>query len=678
MAKESKLESYIKPMYPKLTPSEVEKTLVADIFNRFKDAESIRNRNYNYFDKRNLIDYINDSVLRFVTNKDEREGIEDWQARVNDPFTRNKVLAILGKLISILPMAQFIGRGDEDFRKGQLATNIYEYSEELDDYEEFMINFLLEAIVKGTAIGYENVEVRERKLRDVIGANDDITIKEVTEKIIALPAIIVKLEDFYPAGVNYRNIKLMPYCFWRSEIPYSEFVANWSQFEKSKYVQPKQSYSGETNQRPYFADYISTGTQEGNVEILRFYDKVYDRFVIIANGLWLNPIKVKGDKEEVSPLPYNHKELPFFDVKFDFFGADFFYGKSLPDRLKSLQDVLNVLTNMLLDQSFLSIFAPMLTSGFDDVEDDYLRPGRRIAVDTQGLPLSQSFVRLESSTPGGWHQFILEYTRKVMEQSSVDQVTQGVAGVGERTTAQEIRVAAEGVTNTLGLFATLIRTAVKRKALLKLSNAFQFWLNPDTPMIQRIEGENGAEDFNQAFATFKINNAVLTSGRRGAKIIEFYRNKKSLPTKATLKAKAVIMSAEAKRPVEIEALLPNYIRNFRPDVKLVTNPRSEGTREVEKALQLEKVRIYKSFFPNLIDDMELAATTMEKMGDDPSKLLNPDVLNPTPQENNPELDKGLSQTPTGNTANNMVRGMKGGTGESNLGLLSTLQNNITG
>src|SRR3990167_3183249 len=148
-------------------PTDKEVGVVTDVLLKFRITADGRNRNFQYFDGLNLVDYINDSVRRFTTNVDEREDIEDWQARIHDPFTRNKVLAILGKVISVLPIAQFTGRGDEDVRKGTILTNLYEYAEELDDYEELMTHVLLEAIVKGTSISYEGVEKSDKKHRDI-------------------------------------------------------------------------------------------------------------------------------------------------------------------------------------------------------------------------------------------------------------------------------------------------------------------------------------------------------------------------------------------------------------------------------------------------------------------------------------------------------------------------------
>jgi hypothetical protein len=635
-------------------PGTREQEVVSSFITKFRNSKADRDRNFEYFDGENLIDYINDSVRRFVTNVDEREDIEDWQARIHDPFTRNKVLAILAKVVRVLPVAEFMARGDEDNRKAQLLSNLYEYSEDIDDYDELMLYVLLEAIVKGTAIAYEGMERNTKKIRNVEGVNDEITVKEATLTKNKPFGAIVPLEDFYPSSVSIRNIKMMPYCFWRSVMTFDEFRMNWSMFPQFRNVQPFTNY-GEENV-PFWNTMIGANIKEGQVEVIRYYNKLDDEYVIIANGVWLNPMK----NGIIQPLPFNHKELPFWDIKFELFGADFFYGKSLPDKLKSLQDVLNVLENMLLDQSFLTIFPPLLTSGFDSIEDDYLRPGRRTPVDTQGEPLGNSFMKLDLGTPNGWHQYILEYTRSVMEQASMDSVSQGVAGQGDRTTAQEVRIAADAVAATLGLFGKLVNYGVKRKAQLRGANILQFWTDPLSP-VEQIMGEGANKQFNEAFNTFKINNTVLTSGKRGTKIIEMYADTSKMPDKAQLKARATIANADKTKKIEIMAVDPSYIRDFTFDTKLVPNQKRETTKDLEKALQLEKVRIYKTFWPNLINDPELAAETAEKMGDDPTKIFLAEPMGWAPaDENNPEKAKTLGTEPKDPAAQNTVRGAQGG------------------
>lgn len=644
---------------PTYEPSEKEKAVVSAVFEKFRASADDRNRNFEYFDGINLIQYIEDSVRRFTTNIDEREGMEDWQARVNNPFTRNKVLAILGKVVQVLPIAEFKPRGEDDTRKIDILNNLYQYAEDVDDYEELMMNVLLEAIVKGTAIGYEGLDRKDRKIKNVKRNGDNLTYSEVTEKTSRLFGSIVPLEDFYPQHVGIRNIKQMDYCFWRTVIPESKFESMWGGYKQARFVKPQRVF-GEKEQRPFYADYISGTVAEGMVEVIRYYDKCSDEYVVVANGVWLNPLDISG-VQQISPLPFNHKELPFWDIKFDFFGADFFYGKSLPDRLKSLQDVLNVLTNMLLDQSFLTIFPPILTNGSDYIEDDYLRPGRRTPVDTQGLPLNQAFMKLDLGTPSGWHQYILEYTQRIMEQSSLDQVSSGQAGVGGRTTAQEIRTAAEGVTSLLGLFGRFVNYGIKRKAMLKAANILQFWTDPEFPMVQKFAGDGSAIKQRGAFNTFKIPNSPMSTGKRGQKVIEMYKSSGSRPSKSELSARAQLYKVETGKSMEIIATEPSYLRHLEYDVMAVSNPKKEATRDMDKAMQLEKVRVLLSFFPDMIDREELAAQTVEKLGDDPDKLLKKAQQPAMPgQESNPEAATMMSQNPEMNLSNNMMRGMQGG------------------
>jgi hypothetical protein len=647
-------------------PSATEQEVVRATFTKFRASADDRDKAFEYFDNQTLIEFINDSVRRFVTNVDIRENIEDWQAIVHNPFTRNKVLTILAKVMRVLPIAEFTARGDEDCRKASILNDLYQYTEELDDYEELMTFFLLEAIVKGTAIGYEGYSSKDKKIRIVKGVNDEITITEQTVKRNKLFGAVVPLEEFYPSSVSIRTIKEMPYCFWSRQMPYSKFMMDWGGFGRAKVVQPKMSY-GKDELRPYYADYISTNVLEGNVEVIRYYNKDNDEYIVIANGIWLNPVMTGKEKniENISPLPFNHKELPFYDVKFDFYGADFFYGKSLPDRLKSLQDVLNVLNNMMLDQSFLSVFSPILTSGIDPIEDDYLRPGRRIPIDTQGQALNQAVMKMDVGTPSGWHQYILEYTKRIMEESSVDGVSSGNAGVGGRTTAQEIRVAADGVASMLGLFGRTINIGAKRKAYLRAANILQFGTDPKSPLLEGVLGEGGREDFAKAFGVYNINNTVLTNGKRGTRIITMYSDTSEMPTRGQLKAKSLVASKTAGKEVEYTAISGEYLRNFLFDTKMVMNQKSEATKEIEKAMAMEKTRVYMAFFPEGVDKPELAAQLAEKMGDDPTKIFKADWLTPPPPDQQAETPPGqpnqnMNTQPQDNTSQNMLRGAEGG------------------
>ncbi len=70
---------------------------------------------------------------------------------------------------------------------------------------------------------------------------------------------------------------------------------------------------------------------------------------------------------------------------------------------------------------------------------------------------------------------------------------------------------------------------------------------------------------------------------------------------------------------------------------MIANPKLEQTKDSEKAMELERARVYLSFFPELVDKKELAARIAEKFGDDPTEILNDSVF-ATP------VDEGMAKS----------------------------------
>ena len=657
--------------------SDKHQKVVRDTLGSFRESYEERNKNLKYFDGRNIIQYIQDSARRFYTNVNKREGIDEWQSTIHDPFTHNKVLAFLSKVVKSLPKGTVLSRGTDDKRKGEILSKLYDFSEDQDDYEEFMVFALFEAIEKGTVICYEGYNQEKRKVRDIVGKDKDgdPEIEETDIEENKLFASIVPIEEFYPESIAIRNVKDMSYCFWSKEMNYTKFQAEYKQYKNVEHVKPF-SRSSDSEQIPDYIRNLKETVREGNVRVIKYYNEQTDEYIILANDIWINPLK----GEKVAPLPWAHKRLPFYNIKFDFFGSDFFYGKSLPDKLKNLQDVLDALTNMMLDQSFLTIFSPILTTGQTNVEEDYLKPGRRIPVDTQGMKLSESFMKLDLGTPSGWHQYILEYMRSIMEESSVDQVSQGVAGVGDRTTAQEIKQAAEAVEALLGLFGKMINYGLKRKVRFRTSNIQQFWTDENTPMMKKVIGGE-TQGLMDAFNEFQIDNTSLSDGRTGTMMIKMVNDKEKMPSKERQRVRKEMLEVESGKNIEIITILPDYIRDTKFDIEIGIDQSRASSKEINKALMLEKTRVLKSMFPELINNQELATELVEAYDGDPEKLLKnqeaPDIRTKLAnQGGESDVNQQMSTQPQGNVSNNMVRGMQGG--EPNSNELRALQDSMKG
>jgi len=607
------------------TPSLKEMDVLSSTIFLFRRTQENRDKTFAYFDGMTLMEYIEDSVERFNTNLYLRDGMEDWQAGFNDGFTRNKVLSMSGKIAEQLPIASAVPRGDEDVLRAQIITDLYQYTEELDDYENFMSMFILELLVKGTAVGYEDIEYTKKKIREAKGHGDNMTVTEKEIKTTRLYAELTPLEEYYPASVGIMDAKKQPYSFRRKEMDFTDFMSKYGHYKKAKFVKPCNQGVLTEETRPYYADFIGRNVRNGGVEMLFYYDSVNDQYIILANGIWLNPL---GNKDEVQPLPWAHKEQPFFSAINEPFGL-FFYGKSLPNKLGAQQDVLNVLQNMIVDQSLLSIFSPLITAGFDGFEDDFIRPGRHTSIDTGGLSLQSAIMPLQFPAPQGFHQYILEYTRRIMEESSLDQVSSGQAGGGaERTTAYEIQQAASGVAAILTMVSRYVNGAIKQKALLRIKNILQFGFQPNATIIPGVLAET---DTKKPFATFSFGNTHLSEGKRGTRILEMYRNEEALPSNDISNARSVVSSIEQGRSVEVTAISPEYIRDVMYDIKLGLDTRRENSSIAEQGLLLQQIQILSQVGGERVNLDEPITKLAISMGMDPTKIINEEQPQQAPE-----------------------------------------------
>ena len=258
-----------------------------------------------------------------------------------------------------------------------------------------------------------------------------------------------------------------------------------------------------------------------------------------------------------------------------------------------------------------------------------------------------------------------------MEESSLDQVQQGVAGVGGRTTATEIRSAAAGVVSLLGLFAKFIKFGFKERARLRAKNIIQFYTDPKNPILEQVLSGGGVKDFKEAFNTFEIDSSPMTPGDRGTKIIEIFRKKEDLPGEKDLKIRTKIDEKVTGKKIQRIAITPKYLRDFEFDIKLTANPKNPATQELDRALEIQFQQTMISMYGDIIDRKELAAQLIAKFGKDPRKILKEEIIAPQLQ---PEQEQSglMPQQAGGDNSANTIRA---GTGVGSEGLIGRDLNN---
>ena len=613
-----------KPMAIMPKESKKEQQVAMDAYRLFREWRDNRNDRFSLFGDMTLSEYIDESKYRYITSVFERDGIEDWQGRMHVPITRNKIGNISGRAIQAMPIGEIRASGPGKHRRATILNNLHEYSEDVNSYALTMADVVTEAMVSGTAVIYEG-HIKEINLERDIKSDGTISQKKIVKN--KLTTTLVNLEDWYPSSVFVRNEEDLTGAAWRETLARDKFIMKYGTFEKARDI-PAYNHSAQED-FPSYRDDNKLDLMDGMVEVIHIYRKDVDEYIILANGIWINPIKVSDaeDGYEVSPMPFKHKRLPFNVLKFEHLSANFIYGKSMPDKLRESQDQLDTMTNMVYDQSVMALFAPIITASADYIEDDFLRPGRRIAIDTGGQPVRDVIHELQITPPTGWYSYILDYTKSIIEDASVDALSSGsTADLADRTTARAVEIAADGIASTLTYFGVQIREFIKRKTTLRIGNIIQIYFDPKNPIVHKVIGEN-VEYINSAFNSIAIDNAELSPDkdgkiRRGRKIIEIYKDKSAMPDQKELQTRGLIESSLSGERVEIVALPQDYIRDmFEFDVKVVADKRTEKSKAAEQAVAMFKAQTYMGLFPDLVDREELAVELMEANGDDPSKLI---------------------------------------------------------
>lgn len=162
---------------------------------------------------------------------------------------------------------------------------------------------------------------------------------------------------------------------WRQTPSIEQFRYEF-QFSKDPYVNksvvdkvvPAKQSEAEYGDNPFFkapGDLVS----DNQVELLRYYNKATDKYLVIANDMIVRD----------GPLPYNHKELPFVLHRFIKWPNQF-YGIGLAAVLLGNQTEDETLRNMMIEQAHLEINPPLFVTQniYEDIDTgwDYVEPGQ--------------------------------------------------------------------------------------------------------------------------------------------------------------------------------------------------------------------------------------------------------------------------------------------------------------
>lgn len=554
--------------------------MAVKVLSRFYDMREIRNQSYSFFRNRALLEYVEDSVKRINQYKERASHKKWWQANVSGPTTRNKMIGILSKLANNAMEPRVEAVKETDFVakiKERVGNSLLKASAIKNKDDRQLVLEMYEAMAKGTVVGYEGWMIDKRMTRWVLDENPETGELKLKEKEIKfwndVFGTLVPVEDMYFGDIFVNDIQDMDDCVWRQVVSFDAFRNDFKDYPDADLVQSLKNpvgVSGDESQQTIFYE-PSQDINEDEVEILRYYNKATDEYMILASGVWINPI----GNTTVAPLPFNHKKLPFWIGKFEIIDAKFIYGKSLADKMIASQDTRDKIFENMLDRLTMALRAPLVVAGASNViADGYFEPDYVIEIDD---PTGNEKVeQLKFAEPGTASFQMLETLDRELMATSPD--IQGQTKASK--TATEVSIERENALELVSLFLRLMEFAIRDKYQLRFSNILQFYTFP-----------SHQKDKEERFKKIILRNETLSTGKSGIMELEFTNaiNQERLEKEASL-------SLEPLEKLQIEI---KFIRDFEAEIVMVPRSSVKQSEALRQAQEINFQKVMTALYPDL-------------------------------------------------------------------------------
>jgi len=582
-------------------PSSKEVETVQRVKTRFFAMKQERDKVRHEFDGRTLKQYVEDSSDAYngIVSEEVKATKDDWQSLIWDHKTRGKVKTIVSMIIGSRPFISLVGtnREHDAFAREMLDTYEDSLKKEQGSYKLFLQ--ALSATIKGTVI-VEEMYVEEKVKRKEIISVDHETGQVKYREVDAIKGGVGRVEcdivpilDFYP---NETSAEIEHDCIVVKSYSKKAFMNKYGKYPNAEFVNRGNVYF-DFNDEKYKEQPIS---KSDLVEVLSYYNEDWDEHIIIANNIWLN----KQDADGTSPLPFDHKRLPFTKTVFELADEKAFYGKSLPDLMRGEQDPTNALERLQVDREILSLNRGFILGAGVEIDSYELYPGvvRKLTGGNPNIPINQQVLEQEI---GGANQSGFQLLQLLRNNSdtntSIDATAQGVHS--GRKTARETVILDENSKRNSGPFQIHVYKLLFDRATLRISNIKQFYT---APLQQRFLKDKQGTD------TLDAEGKKIPTGKQYREI--------------TVERPGKNTKWFTIRPGMKDA---NFELRFVEDYEM---PQSQSAR-----MELAKARLDESKTNPLLNADECTIDYLEAMRSDPGRFY----LKPTPQAMNFQAGQGL-------------------------------------
>lgn len=602
-----KKEVELKKDIPAYVPTDKDIQARTWVYKSFDVMYENSTRSYPQFNGLNLQQYLDESRMLFNLFSIPRS---DGRSNIKTLSPLNKLMAILASVAQNRPKIKATAwnkYSQIDVLRGDIIDNLYIWSlDNTEDENHSNMDFFFAAFdceADGIVIDFEGFDGNTHTRKTITSYDPetgDCQWKEEKYTIEQCYSQRVKPEEFFVLNPYIRNVQKQPKVAWRTNYDFAQFKEEFAGYKNSQYVVPKDGF-GERELQTYYGEKWTSRVSEGKVEVVRMFDRIADRMVMVANGVVLQDCPMIWENGKKKKYPFA------VSISAPFAGGEFFWGMSLGHKLRGDASAIDTLYNLGIEQAKLAVNPPILHTPGNDIEEFATKSGKITEVnDING------FKELEFKSPDQSYFNFIGLMSKNIDLASVDPVQSG-QNVGG-TTARGQVIAAENARKLLSQFSMMMEDYELQKAKLRIPNIIQFLMMPNKE--------------------FRISTVIKGQpGIREIKVIDNVENGETPEFLDLVKYRAKIAGINLSR-VNITV---DYLRNTEFTLRILPQSIYEQSKSLSQALMKEYIGTIAQLFPNLFQSAsELFFSKLsETYDEDPQKYL--DAVKQNVQAKNMQL-----------------------------------------
>lgn len=229
------------------------------------------------------------------------------------------------ELATSTPKYDFVALDDNGKKNKRVRELFWKYVWQESRTDAAIMECWQDALKYWIGVGEEIILNDKRTIKEpyILNWKIEYRDKEIVEyagcKLVHIP--------WWQVYMNWRNIENTTEAIVISYWDRDEFLLKFGNDGKFSWISDKTIPKGKyyyvgTNTNTLTVDGSSGSTDrssssienENTVSVLTYYNKYRDEYIVLANDVWINPIKTvstEGDQQEnIQPIPYPHKEIP--------------------------------------------------------------------------------------------------------------------------------------------------------------------------------------------------------------------------------------------------------------------------------------------------------------------------------------------------------------------------------